>query len=166
MRRGETGVGIRGKLMRGALTWAIAGILSAGVSAWTAEAASAQTISVHVVQVRASNEGGEFVDPLLAGLGERLKKQYPGYRNYKRVGSDSESGAPGDALHYTLWGERALTLTLVAVEGDQVSMKMTVVRGRETIVNTSLKVRKGSTFLVAVPLGGDKLILAVTPTVK
>ncbi len=151
--------------MRGAWTWVTAGILAAVSASW-AGTSDAETVSVHVVQVRASNEGGEFVDPLLAGLGERLKRQYPGYHSYKRVGSDSQSGAQGEALHYTLWGERTLTLTVTAVEGDQVSMKVEALRGRETIVNTTLKVRKGGTFLIAVPLGGDKLILAITPTVK
>ena len=58
--------------MRSAWTWIIPGFALAASAAWSASA-SAQTISVHVVQVRASNEGGEFVDPLLAGLGEALR---------------------------------------------------------------------------------------------
>ena len=86
--------------MRSAWTWIIPGLIAAAGSALLAApvAAQAQAVSVHVVQVRASNEGGEFVEPLLAGLGERLKRQYPGYRNYRRVGSDTQAGAVGEAL--------------------------------------------------------------------
>lgn len=141
-------------------------VIGAGlVAALGASSASAQTVSVHVVQVRASNEGGESVDPLLAGLGDRLKRQYP-YKNYKRVGSDSESGEVGAVLRFDLTDGRTLTLTLSALDGDQVVMQASVTRGRETVINTSLKVRKGRTVLIGVPLGADKLVLAITPAVK
>ncbi len=144
--------------------WIIAAAVLA-CAALPAREAAAQTVSVHVVQVRASNEGGESVDPLLAGLIERIKRQYP-YRNYKRVGSDSESGGVGDALSFNLYGDRSLALTIAGVEGDQVVLRAAVTRGRETIINTTLKVRNGRSFLIGVPLGGDKLILVITPTVK
>jgi len=130
-----------------------------------AASANAQVVSVHVVQVRASNEGGESVDPTLGALGERLKQTYP-YRNYKRVGSSTESGAVGASLHFALMGGMALTLDIQAYEEPMVSMRAAVTRGQEQLVGTNLKVRKGGTVIISVPLGADKLILAITPSVR
>ncbi len=126
-----------------------------------ASAAEAQTISVRVVQVRASNEG-DGVDKSLGFLGERIKRQFPGYKSYKRVDSDSKSGGVGETLTFGLSGGMTLSLTLAGFEGDQVSMRA-VVGG---VVSTSIRAKSGHSTLIGVPSGGGKLILVITPTAK
>jgi hypothetical protein len=125
--------------------------------------ARAETVAVNVVQVRASNEGGESVDAALGSLGERLKRQYP-YRNYKRLGAESLSGAAGSELRFAV-ADHVLVVRVESVADNQVTLRVSVARGRDTVVNTSMNVGAGRTFLIAVPLGADKLILAITPTV-
>ena len=151
--------------MRNAMAMSLAITALAAAALWAAPA-TAQTVSVHVVQVRASNEGGEFLDPLLLGLGDRIKREYRQYRNFKRAGSDTEAGAVGQTLSFALLSGRTLTLTLDALDGDQISMQASVTRGNEAILNTALKVRKNRTVLIGVPNGDGKLILAITPTLK
>ena len=135
-----------------AVAFAAMGVASPG--------ASAQTVTVQVTQVRASNNGPESVDP---GLGERIKRQYPGYRSYKRVGSDTQSGTVGQTLRFGLTDGMSLTLELAGVDGDLVSMRAAVTGGRGPVVNTTIKVKSKHTCLIGVPLGGDKLILAIGP---
>ena len=124
---------------------------------------SAQTLSVHVVQVRASNEGN-FVDPTLLGLGDRIKKQFP-YRSYRRVGSDSQAGDVGGTLQFALAGDASLTIDLASFDDAKLTMHVAVNRGNDHVVDGNFKVKLGHTVLIGVPSGRDgKLILAITPT--
>ncbi|HUW58813.1 MAG TPA: hypothetical protein VMZ92_19400 [Planctomycetota bacterium] len=127
--------------------------------------AAAQNITVRVVQVLASNEGEDYVDPALGALGKRLKKTYP-YRNYRQVGSSSQSGGVGGTLQFALHGGMLLTLDIKGCQETVVSMLAVVIQGRTRLLSTSLSVGSGRTMIINVPIGNDRLILAITPYVK
>jgi len=131
------------------------------VTALAARRADAQTVSVHVTQVLASNKG-DYVDPTLGALGERLKRKYPGYRSYKRAGSSTRAGQVGETLQFDLTGGMMLTLNLLAYEDPEVSMRASVGQ----LVRTDLRVKNGRSMIISVPLGGDALVLVIAPTVK
>jgi hypothetical protein len=132
-------------------------VLELGLSARTAEA---QTISVRVSQVLASNKS-DFVDPTLGPLGDRLKRTYP-YRSFKRVGSSSRAGQVAETLVFDLYGGMAMTLELLGYQDPTVSMRATVGQ----LIRTDLRVQKGRSMILSVPAGEDKLILDISPSVK
>jgi len=132
-------------------------IAALGLSARPAEA---QTISVHVTQVLASNKG-EGVDPTLGALGERLKRAYP-YRSFKRAGSSTQTGQVGKTLSFDLKGGMTMTLALLGYQDPTVSMRAAV----GNVVQTDLRIQKGHSMILSVPLGEDKLILDISPSVK
>ncbi|KPL00381.1 MAG: hypothetical protein AMK75_05475 [Planctomycetes bacterium SM23_65] len=135
------------------------------VTAVLVRAAGAETVTVNVVQVLASNEGGDYVDPALGALGRRLKKTYP-YRNYKKVGSSSQSSGVGGQLQFSLHGGMLLTLQVKSFKASVVSMLAVVTRGRKSLLTTNLTVASGRTVIIGVPVGTNRLILAITPYVK
>jgi hypothetical protein len=141
----------RGVVMLGAL------VVSVGLSG---RAAQAQTISVRVAQVLASNKS-DTMDPTLGALGERLKRTYP-YRSFKRAGSGTRTGQVGKTLSFDLYGGMAMTLELLGYQDPTVSMRATVGQ----LVRTDLRVQKGRSMIISVPLGEDKLILDISPSVK
>ena len=118
-----------------------------------------------MVQVRASNNGGDYVDPALGALGKRLKSTYP-YRNYKKVGSSSKSAQTGGPLQFPLTGGMQLSLKLTGYAAPVVSIQAVVSKGAEQMTSTNLRVAKGGTVIISVPLGEDRLILAITVTVR
>ena len=144
------------------------GVVLAGVVCLTgtlSRPVSAETVTVNVVQVVASNEGEEYVDPALGALGRRLKRTYP-YRSYRKGGSSTQSGAAGGTLQFALQGGMALTLDIKACKDMVVSMLAVVTGGRKRLLSTTLSVGNGRTVIIGVPLGKGRLILAVTPYVK
>jgi len=134
------------------------------VTAMLTRQAGAQTISVHVTQVLASNKG-DYVDPTLGALGERLKRTYP-YRSYRKAGSSTRAGQVGETLEFDLSGAMMLTLQLTAYDDPVVTMRAAVTRGGTQLVGMNLQVKKGRSMIISVPLGDDKLILSIGPTVK
>ena len=124
--------------------------------------ACAQTITVRLVQVLASNQGAEYVDPTLGALGDKLKKRFP-YRNFRKVGSSTSSGRVGGSIRFSLHGGMALTLGLKGYEAPMVLMRATVTSADAAITAMNLKVRASRTVILSVPLGVDALILAITP---
>jgi hypothetical protein len=137
----------------------LAGALVAALGL-SARPAAAQTISVHVTQVLGSNKG-DTVDPTLGALGERLKRTYP-YRSYKRVGSGNGAGQVGETLKFDLYGGMPMTLQLLGYQDPTVSMRAAVGQ----VLKTDLKVQKSHSMIISVPLGEDKLILDISPSVK
>ena len=135
------------------------------VTAALSRAADAQTVTGRVVQVLASNEGGDYVDPALGALGRRLKRTYP-YRNYKKVGSSAQSSRVGGQLEFGLHGGMRLTLDIKSCKIPVVSMLAVVTQGRRRVLSTNLTVTSGRTMIIAVPVGTNRLILAITPYVK
>jgi hypothetical protein len=142
-------------------------VLSAAVCVGVTFAANvqAQTVTVNLTMVRASNNGPEFVDPSLGSLGGKLKKKFP-YRNYRKVGSTSQSGALGGTLQFSLGEGVVLALHLTAYEDPVVTIRATVAKGRETVITVNLRVHKGQTAIISVPVGADAVFLAITPDVK
>jgi len=143
----------------------ICGIMLTGVlcvMGISGRSACAQTITVRLVQVLASNRGEEYVDPTLGALGDKLKKRYP-YRNFRKVGSGSASGRVGGSVRFSLHGGMVLTLGLKGYEAPMVLMHATVTSAEEAITAMNLKVRESRTVILSVPLGADALILAITP---
>ena len=135
------------------------------VTAVRVRAAGAQTVTVRVVQVLASNEGGDYVDPALGALGRRLKRTYP-YRNYRKVGSSAQSSPVGGQIRFSLHGGMRLTLNIKSCKIPVVSMLAVVSRGRKRLLTTTLTVSSGRTMIISVPVGTNRLILAITPYVK
>ena len=127
------------------------------------EALAAGDVRVQVTQIKASNAGDEAVDPALGDLGERLKRKYR-YRNFKLVGSNSQSVAQGGSASYSLANGMTLTVKVTSVEGKNIGLTLTVSKGAAVVTSFSVRSRNRATFLANVPWGQDVLILAIRPT--
>ena len=117
---------------------------------------------VRVTQIKASNDGGDSVDPALGDLGRRLKRKYR-YRNFKLVGSSTQSVGQGHSRAYKLANGMILKVKLVSVEGNTVKLGLTISKGGGTVTSFTVNARNGATFLANVPWGRDLLILAIRP---
>ena len=124
-----------------------------------ATASSAQAgVSVRVIQVRASNEGEEFMDPDLGDQADALKK-FP-YKSFTKVGADTKGGDVNDTLEYGLANGSTLKVTIIALAEKVVTLQVVV----DKLMNTRLRVRSGRTVMISMPWGQDVLILAITPS--
>lgn len=115
---------------------------------------------VRVTQIKASNDGGDSVDPALGDLGRRLKRKYR-YRNFKLAGSDAQSIGQGQLAIYKLANGMTLKVKLISVKKDTVKLSISFVQGNKVVNSFTAGVRNGATFLTSIPWGRDRLILAI-----
>jgi hypothetical protein len=125
----------------------------------------AAEVTVQVTQIKASNEGGESVDPALRDLGERVKKQYP-YRNFKLVGTASHPAGEERAAEFQLANGMTLAAKLLSVRGNNIELDVSISQGTRPLPSFKVKVVSGGTFLTSFPWGKDLLILALRPTAR
>ena len=130
----------------------------------SATIASAQNVSVTVIQVRASNQGAKFTDPALGTLGKRLERTYP-FKSYKLVGSQTQAGRIGGTLKFALQGGMAMSLGLTSYAAPMVSMRVIVKTARAKVMNATLRARSGRPLIIGFPWGADRLIIIITPRV-
>ena len=115
---------------------------------------------VRVTQIKASNDGNDSVDPALGDLGRRLKKKYR-YRNFKLVGSSTQSVGQGHSRAYKLANGMILMVKLLSVEKDTVKLSISFVKGGNVAHSFTAGARNGATFLSSISWGRDRLILAI-----
>jgi len=120
---------------------------------------AAQDVAIQVTQVKASNAGGDVVDPALGDLGDKLKEKYR-YRNFKLVGSTSHSAAKGGSADYALANGMTLTVKGVSVAENTVELNLSI----PGVTAFTVKARNGATFLTSVPWDKDVLVLAIRPS--
>ncbi len=115
---------------------------------------------VRVTQIKASNDGGDSVDPALGSLGRRLKRKYR-YRNFKLRASGTRSVGQGQSIPYKLVNGMVLKVKLVSVEKDTLKLSISFVKGSKVVNSFTAGVRNGATFLTSMPWDRDLLILAI-----
>ncbi|RME70863.1 MAG: hypothetical protein D6776_11075 [Planctomycetota bacterium] len=132
----------------------------------TTAAQAAETVTVQVVQIRATGSGGsKTIDPALRGLSRQLSR-YP-YRSYRRVGWRAFELQPGAQADYPL-AEGGFVLQLRPGAPDAagfIPLSVTIRdRKRRAILRTQLRIKNGGTSLVIKELasGDGALILALT----
>ncbi|HUU43995.1 MAG TPA: hypothetical protein VMX57_09455 [Planctomycetota bacterium] len=138
-------------------------VLAAALTAATT--ASAQQVTVTVIQVRASNDGEKFTDPALGALGRKLERAYP-FRNFKLVGSQSQTGNIGGTLNFALQGGMAMSLGLSGFAAPMVSLRVVVTRAAEQVMDSNLRVCSGKPLILSFPWNADRLIVVITPAVR
>jgi hypothetical protein len=119
----------------------------------------AADVAIAVTQVKASAEGPDFVDPALGDLGSQVKKQVPG-KNFKLVGTASQSAAEGKSTDFVLANGMSLTVKVLSVKDKTIKLNLSI----PNVVSLSVDVRNNATFLTNVPWGKDKLVLAIRPS--
>lgn len=115
---------------------------------------------VRVTQIKASNDGNDSVDPALGDLGRRLKRKYR-YRNFKLVGSSTQSVGKGQARAYRLANGMVLMVKFLSVEKDTVKLSISFVKGGKVVNSFTAGARNGATFLTSISWDRDLLILAI-----
>lgn len=134
------------------------------LAALTAEA-RADTITVQVTQIRASNDGEPYMDPELEPLREQLE-QYR-YKRFEIAGRESKSCEGGDRLTFPLLGGlRLVTVQREHKEKSKVEIDCKVrdpAADDRQVASTRAIMLSGATLLLALPpKERERLFLAVT----
>lgn len=119
------------------------------------------TVSIRVQVIQAANEPGG-VDARLGNLAAELQR-LP-YSMYRLLEVPQGTAALNQTWRTGIPGGRALEITPTAIQAGQYSLKVRVLGpGGPALVNTEVRLRSGSPFLVAVPTSQkDALIIAIT----
>lgn len=127
------------------------------MGAFPTEVRAQQTVSLKAVVIDASNEPGG-IDPKLGNLAGELQR-LP-YSTYRLLETPQGSAALNQTWKTGVPDNRSLEVTPTAIQGGQYSLRIRVLGpGGQTLVNTEVRLRGGSPFLVAVPTGQKRALL-------
>lgn len=132
-------------------------LLIAGLEAVGAGEAGVQ---VRIGTVRATHESCEF-DPRLA----RLKGQLEAfrYRCYRLVREDTQTLGWNRDGWFEIPGGRVLRVTPQERRGNQLSLKVSLLKADRPLLDTAVKLREGRNFLLVVPPEeGETIILSIS----
>ena len=142
-------------------TWLLIGVsfwlLVLPASAW------GQTVSLQVQVIYAANQPGG-VDSRLGNLAENLQKTFR-YSMYQLLDAPKGSAPLNQTWRAALPDSRSLEITPTAIQAGQYSLTVHVHEaGGKSLVNTVVRLRRGSTVLVGggPPYQKGVLIIAVT----
>jgi hypothetical protein len=117
-------------------------------------------VQLRIETIRATNESCEF-DPRLS----RLKAQLEAfkYRCYRLVREDSQTLGWKREGSFEIPGGRLLRVTPQERRGNQLSLRVSLLRADKPIVDTAVKLREGRNFLLVVPPEeGETMILSIS----
>ncbi len=120
--------------------------------------ASAESITVQIRSIHASNDGKSF-DPKLKDLKGKLSKAFGGYTNFSQVSVSKFSVAKKEKKSASLPNGSSMTVTFHGYAGKFIKLGL----GIAGKLNTTLRASPGSTFFQAgLNYKGGILILAIT----
>jgi hypothetical protein len=131
-----------------------------GASPQAAAATAPETVNLQLMVVHAK-AGETFLDPRLKGI-ERHLKLLP-YDSFKVLSTDKAVLRPGKAAEFPVEGGRQVKATLLSADEAKAQVRVEVYKGGEKLVDTTVSVNRGSTFMVGGPRhDGGILLLPIT----
>jgi len=112
-------------------------------------AAAADTVSVDVGSVYASNEGTS-IDPALGNIRGKLNSMF-NYTSYKMLDRKRLSLAVGQTGEYDLPGRRTMRVTPQPAQGSKVRLNVQIAEGSKSLLATTLGLSRGGMVLVGGP---------------
>jgi len=116
-----------------------------------------QNVGVVVKTILAS-QGSEYLDPRLSTLVEELRSVFR-YSSYRLLSEDSSSLGMGETCKVSLPGKRILKITPVQVAGDRVELQLVILKKKEEIFQTVVKLLNKSSLTVGGPEYEDGYLL-------
>jgi hypothetical protein len=117
--------------------------------AGTGGAVAAETVSVEVGSVYASNEGSS-VDPVLGNIRGKLQAMF-NYGSYRLLDRKRRTLAVGETGEFELPGRRTMRVTPVPAQGDKVRLSVHITEGAKNLLTTTLGLSRGGMVLVGGP---------------
>ncbi|MBI4519115.1 MAG: hypothetical protein HY699_25270 [Deltaproteobacteria bacterium] len=108
-----------------------------------------ETIEVRIGAVLASNSGQEM-DPRLVAMHRQLRSLFP-YSSYHLVKEKRQRVATGGKVGFEIPGGRYLLVIPKVLKNERVSMRVMLIEGTRSVVDTALTLRNHGTFLVGGP---------------
>lgn len=106
-------------------------------------------VEVHIGAVLASNSGQEF-DQRLAAMHRQFQVLFP-YSSYRLVKEQRQQVPWGAKVGFDIPGGRYVLVIPKEFKNDRVLMKVMIIEGARSIVDTALSLRDHATFLVGGP---------------
>jgi hypothetical protein len=116
-----------------------------------------QNVGVVVKTILAS-QGSEYLDPRLSSLVEELRSVFK-YSSYRLLSEDSTNLGMGETCDVSLPGKKTLKITPVQVIGNRVELKLVILKKKQNIFQTVVKLRNKSSLTVGGPEYEDGYLL-------
>lgn len=110
---------------------------------------AANTVSVDVGSVYASNEGTSM-DTALGTIRGKLQSMF-NYTSYRMLDRKRRSLAVGEAGEFELPGRRMMRATPLSAEGNKVRLSIQISDGPKNLLTTTLGLSRGGMVLVGGP---------------
>ena len=117
--------------------------------AGTGGAVAAETVSVEVGSVYASNEGSSM-DPVLGNIRGKLQAMF-NYTSYRLLDRKRRSLAVGESGEFELPGRRSMRVTPQPAQGNKVRLSVQITEGSKNLLTTTLGLSRGGMVLVGGP---------------
>lgn len=126
------------------------------------KAPACRDVQIQLMVVHAQ-EGETFVDPKLTMIEKHLS--FLNYDSYRVKGTNRSNLSKGESARFDVEGGRQVEITLVECNPDKVKLKIEMFKADKKLVDTTVSVNRGSTFIVAGPKYQDGiLLLPITAT--
>ena len=112
-------------------------------------AMAADTVSVDVGSVYASNEGSTM-DPALGNIRGKLQSMF-NYTSYRMVDRKRRTLEVGQVGEYDLPGRRTMRVTPLPAQGKKVRLSVQINEGPKSLLTTTLGLSRGGMVLVGGP---------------
>jgi len=116
-----------------------------------------QNVDIVVKTILASQES-EYLDPSLSSLVEELRSVFR-YSSYRLLSEESTNLGMGETCEVSLPGKRILKVTPVQVAGDRVELQLVILKKKEEIFQTVVKLLNKSSLTVGGPEYEDGYLL-------
>ena len=110
---------------------------------------AAETVSVEIGSVYASNEGTS-VDPVLGNIRGKLQSMFS-YTSYRLLDRKRRSLAVGESGEFELPGRRTMRVTPQPAHGNKVRLSVQLTEGPKSLLTTTLGLSRGGMVLVGGP---------------
>jgi len=122
--------------------------------------AKAPAVNVQIMVVHAK-EGEPYVDPKLSRLEKHL--EFLRYDNFSVLDTQRSPVVSGKATSFSIEGGRKVTINLLEKNEKEVRLRVQMFKEGKKLVDTTVRVKRGSTFVVAGPkYKGGMLLLPIT----
>ena len=119
-----------------------------------AEATDRVTIEVQVVH---ASDSFDTIDPALTSLASSLR--YLKFKGYKLLSAPSAALKAGQESSFPLEGNRTITVKLVDRDDARARVRVTIARGDEKLLDSTVSINRDGTFIVAGPKFKDGILV-------
>lgn len=114
-------------------------------------------VEVRIGAVLASNSGKEF-DPRLVSMHQQFVSLFP-YSSYRLVKEERHQVPWGGKVGFDIPGGRYVLVIPKEYRDDRIFMKVMLIDGARSIVDTALSLRNHATFLVGGPRHAEGVLI-------